>query len=321
MTTPRADWYDDPEDPTHFRYWDGTNWTQHRSPKQPAAPSPRSAASSAWNLFPVTFDAIGSAWRALVLLSLPNVVMGAVLLAAAYATIGQIFDGELDEIIDRVSDGVVSDADARFFEALDPDFPVPMFWVLLLAIGAALLTGAVVSAALSRTGAAAIRGRELEPGLAVRGAGRRLGRIIGGTTLAGVATGIALVPGLAVPPLLLLYVPLTIWLWPFSVAFVTSLALAPAGESPVRQASRLVRHRWGSAARRCLVLTTLWFTVGFATAIATQIFAFDPRALLVGGALLQIAQGGVMTVAMAAWWCEMGGPLDPEIEEVSVRDP
>jgi Protein of unknown function (DUF2510)/Short C-terminal domain len=28
-----ADWYEDPEDATQYRYWDGSAWTEHRSPK------------------------------------------------------------------------------------------------------------------------------------------------------------------------------------------------------------------------------------------------------------------------------------------------
>ena len=35
--SPPADWYDDPENPSLFRYWDGTAWTDHRSPKYAAA--------------------------------------------------------------------------------------------------------------------------------------------------------------------------------------------------------------------------------------------------------------------------------------------
>ena len=31
MTTP-ANWYPDPEDAARLRYWDGTNWTEHRAP-------------------------------------------------------------------------------------------------------------------------------------------------------------------------------------------------------------------------------------------------------------------------------------------------
>lgn len=35
---PPAAWYDDPEDPASFRYWDGAQWTAHRSPKHGAQP-------------------------------------------------------------------------------------------------------------------------------------------------------------------------------------------------------------------------------------------------------------------------------------------
>jgi hypothetical protein len=38
---PPAGWHDDPQDPTQLRYWDGQQWTEHRSPKagQAAAPA------------------------------------------------------------------------------------------------------------------------------------------------------------------------------------------------------------------------------------------------------------------------------------------
>ena len=37
MSAPSG-WYDDPQDPTHLRYWDGVLWTDHRTPKAPPAP-------------------------------------------------------------------------------------------------------------------------------------------------------------------------------------------------------------------------------------------------------------------------------------------
>src|SRR3954451_14559410 len=33
--TPAAGWFADPEDATQLRYWDGTAWTEHRSPRGP----------------------------------------------------------------------------------------------------------------------------------------------------------------------------------------------------------------------------------------------------------------------------------------------
>jgi uncharacterized protein YbjQ (UPF0145 family) len=34
-----ADWYPDPEHPGQLRYWDGSQWTDHRSPAQGASPA------------------------------------------------------------------------------------------------------------------------------------------------------------------------------------------------------------------------------------------------------------------------------------------
>jgi hypothetical protein len=33
--TAPANWYPDPEVPSQMRYWDGTQWTDHRQPKPP----------------------------------------------------------------------------------------------------------------------------------------------------------------------------------------------------------------------------------------------------------------------------------------------
>jgi Protein of unknown function (DUF2510) len=38
---PPADWYPDPEHQGMQRYWDGTQWTEHRAPIAPPAPQER----------------------------------------------------------------------------------------------------------------------------------------------------------------------------------------------------------------------------------------------------------------------------------------
>lgn len=40
---PSAGWYDDPESPGMLRYWDGTAWTDHRSPAPGSAPAASAA--------------------------------------------------------------------------------------------------------------------------------------------------------------------------------------------------------------------------------------------------------------------------------------
>lgn len=50
-------WYDDPDDPTQWRYWGGRMWTDHRSPKQPTQPAAASAEQS-----PTASDRAASPW-------------------------------------------------------------------------------------------------------------------------------------------------------------------------------------------------------------------------------------------------------------------
>ena len=65
--TPQAGWYDDPEDPSQYRYWDGTAWSFHRSPKPtasatttPAQPVvPYSAGDPVSRSFRMVFDDFG----------------------------------------------------------------------------------------------------------------------------------------------------------------------------------------------------------------------------------------------------------------------
>lgn len=35
----QAGWYDDPQDSSQLRYWDGNNWTEHRAPRVPQIPT------------------------------------------------------------------------------------------------------------------------------------------------------------------------------------------------------------------------------------------------------------------------------------------
>ena len=321
MTSPPAAWYDDPEDPTQYRYWDGANWTEHRAPKTPPPPSSATADESAWNIFPHAFNAIGSTWRSLLLISVPNLIMSVVLLVAIYATVDQVFDGELDEVIDRAADGVISSADEAFYRSLDPTFPVPMFWVALILGVVSLLVGVVVAAALERTLASAMRGHTLEPADAFSGTMRRLGRLVGWPLLLGFMGVVALIPGLVFPPLLLLYLPLVIWLWPYLMGLLPAIALAPAGRSPIAQTRAMVSGRWGHVARRALVLAVLWFAVSFSAAIANQFFAFDLRASVVGSTFIGVVQGALIAAGVTAYWIVCRGELDPELESASSTAP
>ncbi|MEM9466414.1 MAG: DUF2510 domain-containing protein [Actinomycetota bacterium] len=49
---PEAGWYDDPDDASRYRYWDGARWTDHRSPKRvaPVRPGPFEESHAGWAL-------------------------------------------------------------------------------------------------------------------------------------------------------------------------------------------------------------------------------------------------------------------------------
>lgn len=80
---PEASWQDDPEDATQLRYWDGSAWTEHRSPKYSEAQASPTAASVAQ---PVTSSFMvddaqtpaksGAPWWLTAVLSVVTLVIG-----------------------------------------------------------------------------------------------------------------------------------------------------------------------------------------------------------------------------------------------------
>ena len=46
MSNAAANWYPDPDDSSQYRYWDGTQWTDHRAPRGPAEAAVQPAADS-----------------------------------------------------------------------------------------------------------------------------------------------------------------------------------------------------------------------------------------------------------------------------------
>lgn len=98
---PGAGWHDDPEDSAQLRYWDGTAWTEHRSPKvgtaQPSAAHATPVQPS--SVTPMSYDAntstkSGAPWWLTAVLSVVSLVIG---IGIGFG-IGAVASGEDDSV-------------------------------------------------------------------------------------------------------------------------------------------------------------------------------------------------------------------------------
>ena len=93
-STPEAGWFDDPEHPSQYRYWDGNEWTAHRSPKQTPPPPAASSSipTSATETVSAAFTLFGQHWVSL--LGLAAIAMLGFAAAAVAFVIGLILSFE-----------------------------------------------------------------------------------------------------------------------------------------------------------------------------------------------------------------------------------
>ena len=143
---PPSGWYDDPEHPWTWRYWDGGRWTDHRAPMWvPPARDPRSV--SAWFERAVAVAKI-AVRRVGVLLAVLWLGFG----IAGWVLVMSMFDGargrELRRLLDldqnvfggSTTSGELTDAEAeRAWELIQDIFWAALPWMLLLGVGFVLL--------------------------------------------------------------------------------------------------------------------------------------------------------------------------------------
>ena len=101
---PPPDWYTDPEDPAQYRYWDGSQWTDHRAPRDPAGSTHRgirSLLAGSWRLFTAN-------WRPFVAIY----ALAAVIYFAGEQLVRVGFDSVFGDTITALLDDL---------EMLDPD--------------------------------------------------------------------------------------------------------------------------------------------------------------------------------------------------------
>lgn len=327
---PPAGWYDDPENPAVYRYWDGTVWTDHRSPRTP--PPGAGGGTSPWQLVPDAFNLLGRHWRVLIAIALPFIALSVIALGLFYLGAGGAFEPDIDEIIDRFTDPGFDPTndpeDDAFVDSIEfhPNAAVILVWLVggLAWLLATMLGPVTMTVYL--LGARA--GRAPPVGETYRRSLRRLPRIIGVAllwTLAYFATIIGVVVVLVVSTLitpftLLVTIPAivaaVIWLWPVATLAFTALVATPRGTPPARTAFNLVRGRWAPTAGRVLILALVMFGVGIGTN-----FVVAPAVLvslwagIVVSMVVQLAQYAVGIAGALEIYDWVGGPVDPALTE------
>ena len=320
-----SDWYEDPEDPQQWRYWDGTEWTDHRSPK--ATSEAPSAAGSVWQIVPNTFSLIAGHWRELTVVAFPIVVLTLLGLVAVFIGFDSALNVNVDEFFDRVTEpGFAPNnnaADELWWDAIE--FDVGANVVLWWAIGTlAFLASGLGSIALARFLLGAASGRAPAPGTAYAGALRRVPRVIGWILIviaAWIVTTLIIVVLAVISPLtLIITIPVVIALALWAVPVVTmasTIIIAGPRDSPViSTAVGLVKGRWWAMVGRMLII---WLVV-FAASLPLAVVTGPLLALSVIGSLLlstigQVVQGVIGQAGGTLVYLWASGPVDPELVE------
>lgn len=322
MTEIPAGWYDDPENATQFRYWDGTVWTDHRSPK---SIRPTMANADATAVISRGLDLFKQTW--VQQLAVGAIVFVGAMVGVVLAGIGVVtgLDPDLLDILDRVTEpGFDADrnpADQAFLDSITFDWSVgPILLIVVgslvagfflwLGFGTAVAHVASVNAGVNR-----------KLGDAFRYALRSFPRWLGVTLLWGLVILLVFVAiiGLHIllvavsPALLILLIPLDIGLliyaWPYTTMMGTALFIAPRDVGPFRRTVALVRPRWPGIAGRVLLVNVVVLAVN----IGGNVVALIPILGIVVSLVLSFAVYAYQVCTQVALFEYLEGPLHPEL--------
>jgi len=323
MTEVPAGWYDDPEDPQQFRYWDGTEWSDHRSPKS-AAPTGDSA--GAWSVVGTAVRLAGRNWRELVILAVPVVLVSVLATVLLLSAIDAALDPNLADIQERLTEPSFDPFDdaegTAYIESIS--ISVDAGTAVRIAAGILLFTvgGVAATSILTVFLAAAHRSRALELSAVVRLGLSRLPRVIGVYLLWMLGLTALLLPLLAVtlvaPLSLILTIPAAfaamIYFYPTILLSFTALLIGDQTRPPLRSTFALIRPQWGRVAIRVLVLSIALVGVSLAASLGSA--PFNATSIWAGflvSSLLQAVQTVLAAAGGIVVYDEVGGTFDPAI--------
>jgi len=313
-----AGWYDDPENPSQYRYWDGHQWSDHRAPKH--APAQRGAdgvVRASWDL---GLKTIGP------LLGIGALYMVALGIAAAMVVVGvlQSLDPGIVDILDRVTepgfDPDANRADRAFVDSISFE-PSALLWLSIGIAVLVILPATVIAFGMAMT---LLANRHFGGSMTFGGSWsmtlRRFWRTLGVVLLWGLAylVGVAVLLGVWVaaiqlPALLIIVIPATIGVfiygYPYWWLAGAALFVGPSGRPPFRMLVDQVRPRWGAVAVPVLIINLVIFGIS----IGGSILGIIPIVGILVSLAASITQSILSYASAVVIWDTIGGEFDSDI--------
>lgn len=308
-STPEAGWFDDPEHPSQYRYWDGNEWTAHRSPKQSPPPPPTSSSipTSATETVSAAFTLFGQHWVSL--LGLAAIAMLGFAAAAVAFVIGLILSFEGSNTL------------------TGPDFVFSPIGVVLWIVAAVGYLGvfAVMGPAFQARIEAGRIGQSTSVGACIGFGTRNWKRTLWRSILLMLtffASYLVLIPlvllGIVLGALGVFVAIVLGFAWFVAVIPALTLAtagvgIAPTGANVISQALSAARKDWALVSGAFYLAYLLVIGLGIASAVVGLI----PILGIFANLAISFVSYTVFVIVQHFQWLRIGGEVDPAIAEMT----
>lgn len=308
-STPEAGWFDDPEYPSQYRYWDGNEWTTHRSPKQSPPPPPTSSSipTSATETVSAAFTLFGQHWVSL--LGLAAIAMLGFAAAAVAFVIGLILSFEGSNTL------------------TGPDFVFSPIGVVLWIVAAVGYLGvfAVMGPAFQARIEAGRIGQSTSVGACIGFGTRNWKRTLWRSVLLMLtffASYLVLIPlvllGIVLGALGVFIAIVLGFAWFVAVIPALTLAtagvgIAPTGANVISQALSAARKDWALVSGAFYLAYLLVIGLGIASAVVGLI----PILGIFANLAISFVSYTVFVIVQHFQWLRIGGEVDPAIAEMT----
>ncbi len=307
-STPAAGWFDDPEHPSQYRYWDGNEWTAHRSPKQSPPPPPTSSSipTSATETVSAAFTLFGQHWVSL--LGLAAIAMLGFAAAAVAFVIGLILSFEYPNTL------------------TGPDFvfsPIGLVLWIVAAVGYLGVFAVMGPAFQARIEAGRI-GQSTSVGACIGFGTRNWKRTLWRSILLMLtffASYLVLIPlvllGIVLGALGVFVAIVLGFAWFVAVIPALTLAtagvgIAPTGANVISQALSAARKDWALVSGAFYLAYLLVIGLGIASAVVGLI----PILGIFANLAISFVSYTVFVIVQHFQWLRIGGEVDPAIAEM-----